>query len=212
MITKEQAVKIWKDNNLTTLVFYFACGGDEMYDFNFDKELNDEELNDEDLKAYLNNDIFEKVKFYEVTDNYYLGEAGTVTIKLNESQDDFCYFKESESEYQDEICDNIEIALDSGDITYIKLNILKVKKESDSQLEFDFKDNYVKTDENNIREERIKKAITTAITDYIPDPDLYSGELLDTDCYLIDSNIDCMEKSIIITANFRYLYFDSFEE
>jgi hypothetical protein len=120
---KEQAIKIWKENNITSGNFEFSCGGDSMNDWNItftDKAGN--EVENEDLKGFIEDDVFKNVEFYVNSDGYYIGEAGNVSIELNEDDNDFNYSKSAQSEWNE-----IEHIIAYVDLTDEEVALLKAK-------------------------------------------------------------------------------------
>lgn len=99
----QQMVALWKEKGITRGEFEFQCGGDQMNetDIKFFND-KDKEVKCEELESYIDGIIYDRVEFYEASDGHYQGEAGVVTIELDEDDvDDFTFSKSSESEWNE---------------------------------------------------------------------------------------------------------------
>lgn len=102
---------LWKKYNVKYAEFEFSCGGDSMQDelLIIYNEQDEQLSNADDLVQILETNIYKHVNFYVNSDGVYLGEYGTVTIKLNDN-DEFEYIKNATSEYIEENVVSIDIS------------------------------------------------------------------------------------------------------
>ena len=108
------AIKLWKELNIDRCTMEFSCGGDSMNDTEFtlyDKDDNVVEC--EELADYFDNEVYNKVDFYEVSDGHYMGEFGQVEITLEEDDDEpyFSYDKQAQAEWEETFSDTMYVEL-----------------------------------------------------------------------------------------------------
>lgn len=154
MKTENDIIQIWKENNIEKCVMEFSCGGDSMGDTEY--TLYDNEGNqvlNEDITDYFDNNIYEQVDFYEVSDGHYMGESGTVTIELDEYDGElsFTYNKEAKSEFEETFSGTMEFNLTEVEVKLLEEKISNFNKsEWDSQVFINYKDDCVITDEEEV--------------------------------------------------------------
>lgn len=111
----EQSLKLWKKLMIDHCIMDFSCGGDSMNEFTFlFYDENKNVLHSEDITTldnFFDEEVFDKVHFYEASDGHYLGEFGTVHIELNDEGDDFIYTKEASSEYSESVTEKFTFQL-----------------------------------------------------------------------------------------------------
>ena len=111
----EQSLKLWKKLMIDHCIMDFSCGGDSMNEFTFlFYDENKNVLHSEDITTldnFFEEEVFDKVHFYEASDGHYLGEFGTVNIELNDEGDDFIYTKEASSEYSESVTEKFTFQL-----------------------------------------------------------------------------------------------------
>ena len=111
----EQSLKLWKKLMIDHCIMDFSCGGDSMNEFTFlFYDENKNVLHSEDITTldnFFDEEVFDKVHFYEASDGHYLGEFGTVNIELNDEGDDFIYTKEASSEYSEAVTEKFTYQL-----------------------------------------------------------------------------------------------------
>jgi len=121
----EQSVKLWKKLMIDHCIMDFSCGGDSMNEFTFvfydenknviqDRYFKTDSKYSGDLETldkFFDEEVFDKVHFYEASDGHYLGEFGTVHIELNDEGDDFIYTKEASSEYSEVVTEKFTFQL-----------------------------------------------------------------------------------------------------
>ena len=198
MLEKNEIIKIWNDLNVKTAFLNFSCGGDSMndMDISFEDEEGNEIENDE-LAIYLQDEVFEKVEFYECSDGHYQGESGVVTITLNKSGDGFAYVKSSESEWDEYIDCKVEIDLTKEEVDFITNKVSAIFGEEGS---FNF--NYIKdcilTDKDELIVEELEKRILRILYDYTPEDDFGGGEWRDYYTFETDANEIVIENNKLL--------------
>ena len=111
-----EAIQLWKERNIQRCEMVFNAGGDDMgeYTFTFYGE-KDVEVKDDDLRDFFDNEVFEKVVFYQ--DNE--GEYGTVYITL-EDDDAFDYSKTSWTDERETITEPSDIELTPEEVALLR--------------------------------------------------------------------------------------------
>lgn len=118
---EDRAIQIMKSLGVEKVEFTFSCGGDNMGDTSMDVHyLKDDsydgawsqEIEDE-LKEIIDWIIYDNVEFYDASDGYYMGEAGTVEIYVDpEDETRLRWDKSSQSEWNETYSVNAYITLD----------------------------------------------------------------------------------------------------
>ena len=86
--TKTDIFQLWIEKNIKECIMTFSCGGDSMNDTSFLLYDNEgKNVFEPIITDYLEEDVYHKVEFYEVSDGHYMGESGTVTITLEKYED-----------------------------------------------------------------------------------------------------------------------------
>jgi len=159
----EEIIELWKEKNIGEVKFEFMCGGDQMdetyFEF-YDKDGEDIEI-DEEIENYLNERIYKEVNFYEVTDGSYLGESGTVSITLNEDENDFTFHKDSKFEIIETEKHTIYVGLTEEEYNFLNENVDSIIYDENSlSEEIEYKKDIVITKEKeNLIKELINKFI-----------------------------------------------------
>lgn len=94
-------IEVWKKLKVDHVNFEFNCGGDNMGDTDvliYDEE--DNEIKSKEIEEYIDAEVYNNVEFYVNSDGHYQGEAGTVTVTMEE--DELCYSKSSQSEWSEQ--------------------------------------------------------------------------------------------------------------
>ena len=119
----QEAIKLWKEAEISHAEFNFSCGGDSMYDTDLTFYKEGKEVTANELSDYFEDAIYDNVEFYEVEDGYYLGEMGTVTIELNSEEDGFEYRKSSTAEYNKSEDDTIYFELTTKQAQFLEEHV-----------------------------------------------------------------------------------------
>lgn len=141
-----QEVKLWKENNIHECLMEFSCGGDSMNDYSFNFFDNKgKEIICEELKEYFDNEVFNRVEFYECSDGHYIGEFGDVQITLNNEEDGFEYYKRSKSEWSESFSEDFGVSLSEDEIKFLNDKVANMNG-GDGEKNINYKTDCVVTD------------------------------------------------------------------
>jgi hypothetical protein len=163
-----EMIELWKKLDIQRCEMEFSCGGDSMNetDFTFYNS-QDKVVDGEELEGYFENEVYNEVEFYEVSDGHYMGEFGQVVITLEEDDDEpyFQYDKNSQSEWEER-----EVEVMKYDLTDIEVKFLTEKVESivggeDGQA-INYKTDCVLSDEEEEMSERLLQEISDVADEY----------------------------------------------
>jgi hypothetical protein len=147
----EQMIDKWKELNIKSCSMEFSCGGDSMNDYSFTFYTNDnKEVDGEELTDYFETEVFNEVKFYEVSDGHYIGESGVVEIKLEEEDDEepyFSYYKDASSEWSDRFFGQMNVPLTDTELSFIKEKVLNMNGGDWGEPNINYKVDCIVTDE-----------------------------------------------------------------
>jgi len=167
----ENIIKRWKELNLENAVLDFNCGGDSMGDTTwYLKNKEGVDVNDEEIESWLDNEVYNQVEFYVNSDGHYNGEAGTVTVEL-ENDETFTFSKSSQSEWTENVQNDIFIELTNDEIDFINKNVSNINGSNDSDLVFNYKSDFIMTDKLEEVSNGLSKKIDDAVMGYSPDID-----------------------------------------
>jgi len=167
----ENIIKRWKELNLENAVLDFNCGGDSMGDTTwYLKNKEGVDVNDEEIESWLDNEVYNQVEFYVNSDGHYNGEAGTVTVEL-ENDETFTFSKSSQSEWTENVQNDIFIELTNDEIDFINKNVSNINGSNDSDLVFNYKSDFIMTDKLEEVSNGLSKKIDDAVMRYSPDID-----------------------------------------
>lgn len=132
----EEIISKWKALNVASATVEYDCGGDSMENIEIevcDKEGNSVEA--PELDSMLEDEMYRQVQFYEVSDGYYQGESGTVTITLEgDGEDETLVFeKDAEYEYSEESTHDTEYTAECEEVKLLEFITLI---EDDSEMKF----------------------------------------------------------------------------
>jgi hypothetical protein len=201
----KEAIARWKELNVDRVVLTFNCGGDSMGDMDWEVfGANDQRIEAEGLVSYFDSVIFDKVEFYVNSNGHYIGEAGTVTIELeDEEYHDFIYNKEAYSDYSERHESEILIELTDAEVAYIKEYVRDINGGSDEFVNFNYSKDFIMTDEMSELEDSISEKISEFTSEFEPEDIEEDGQLDDwynfnTDDY---DPIEFEGNSIKVTIN-----------
>jgi hypothetical protein len=167
----ENIIKRWKELNLENAVLDFNCGGDCMGDTTwYLKNKEGVDVNDEEIESWLDDEVYKRVEFYVNSDGHYNGEAGTVTVEL-ENDETFTFSKSSQSEWTENVQNDIFIELTNDEIDFINKNVSNINGSNDSNLVFNYKSDFIMTDKLEEVSNGLSKKIDDAVMDYRPNID-----------------------------------------
>ena len=206
------AIQKWKEHNVSYVNFIFSCGGDSMGDTSFeiyDKEDNLIEVSE--IENYLEESVYENVEFYENSDGVYMGEDGTVTITLEDEDDEeeyFSYSKDSREEWNETESFSEVINLTDEEVEFIDHYCKDFNGNmSEDTNNVNYKTDFIQTDELVAIEENLIAKISNYFNEYEHNLD----DVSDWNDYEIDcETLDKDKKTVEIIMNFQhYVYKDS---
>ena len=181
----KEAIARWKELNVDRVILTFNCGGDSMGDMEWDVRTADDELvSDEDLISYFDREVFNRVDFYVNSDGHYIGESGTVTIELEDYEDDdiepdFSYNKEAYSDYSESHESTVLIELTDAEVAYIKEYIRDINGGAEERVNINYSKDFIMTDEMSELEASISEKIGDFTSQYMPEDIEEGGQLED---------------------------------
>ena len=170
--TLEGAIQIWKELGIEKCIMEFSCGGDSMNDYNFKFFDNkDKEVENQELYNYFEDEVFNKVTFYEASDGHYQGEFGKVIIGLDEEDEEphFIYDKQAESQWSENYTDVLPVKLTKKEAEFIRKNVLGIGGSFDEDTNFVYKKDLFLTDEDEKIIDSIGKKVYDVAANFEPD-------------------------------------------
>ena len=191
----EEAIKIWKELNITQADFKFYCGGDSMGDTDIVFENKDNEnckVAYDKLFTYIEDLIYNRVEFYDASDGHYMGEAGHVYVELNHNGDDFECSKTSESEWNETFSSIIGVPITDDEKTFIEKNVRSIVGGFDDSPMINYSRDLIMTDKTEKMIEGLLCKIDSHTEDFVPDfeDDFGNGELQEWYTYDTSNNND----------------------
>jgi len=168
-MTKEEAIKRWKELGIITCVMVFNCGGDSMGDTDFIFHTKKTKISDEMLEEYFENEVYNNVEFYVNSDGHYMGESGTVEITLDEDDDEpfFDYSKSAQSEWNEQTRNVLSIKLTPEMIDFINKNVSNINGSQD-RLTINYKRDFILSDADEKIHDELETLIQTETEEYQP--------------------------------------------
>ena len=205
----EEVIKAWKEAGIDKAVMNFSCGGDSMNDWNYeycDKDGN--EIVNFELEKELEDETFNRVGFYVNSDGHYMGESGTVEIMLNEEEDDFEFLKCAESEWNEHIDTEVILDLTEEQFNFVKNYVETIQGTyDDSEPDVDYSKNFILTEELA----ELQKSIFQIVMDEAESVEPYvDGELQEYYSYSLQHDQE-KEKAVLTVTNEYYSYTSSEE-
>lgn len=200
------AIEQWKEHNIDHVDFEFSCGGDSMNDttiFIYDK--GNKVVQNSDIEKYIDEAIYDEVNFYECSDGHYMGESGTVTITINEENDDFEYLKSSEEEWCEHEPFIEKIQLTDEEVDFIDKYVSDINGNmGEGDYNINYKADFVQTDELVVVEEVLMKKVQ----DYFENYETNLSDMSDWHTMEVnDTTLDKENKTIDIEMSFEhYVY------
>lgn len=171
-MTKEEAIKRWKELAIISCVMDFNCGGDSMGDTDFIFHTKEGTISDEKLEEYFDGDVYNNVNFYVNSDGYYMGESGTVEITLNEDDEDdkpfFDYLKSAQSEWSEQTQNVLSIELTPEMVDFINKNVSNINGSEDG-LTINYKRDFILSDTDEKIYNELEALIQTETEKYQPE-------------------------------------------
>lgn len=123
-MTKEEAIQLWKELNVSEVRFDFICGGDSMGETDITINTENGFIENEELYRYFDTEVYNQVDFYVNSDGHYQGESGFVEIVLEDG--DFVYTKISQSQYFENVSQEYFIEINEEEINFLNEYVLSV--------------------------------------------------------------------------------------
>ena len=171
-------IKLWKELGITSCTMEFSCGGDSMNDYNFtfyktnNKKGKNQpavvEIQCQELTDYFDNQVFREVEFYEASDGHYIGESGSVEITLDDDEESFSYYKNSQSEWSERTSEVVDIKLTKNEIEFINNYVLNING-GDGDVNVNFKTDFIMTDDDDTLLEELKNKINDVASNHTPE-------------------------------------------
>lgn len=171
----KEVIELWKELNISTANFNFHCGGDSMNDTDLTfTDTNGNSVENSELHSYFEDEVYNKVEFYEASDGHYQGESGTVVIELNDEVDDFTYSKSSESEWCEALDSKTNIELTDKETEFLKNHVANING-GDGDVAVVFKNDLILQDADEELLKLLEEKISEFTNDY--EPNELEGEL-----------------------------------
>ena len=174
----EEAIKIWKELNITQADFKFYCGGDSMGDTDMVFENKDNEnckVAYDKLFTYIEDLIYNRVEFYDASDGHYMGEAGHVYVELTHNGDDFECSKTSESEWNETFSSIIGVPITDDEREFVEKNVRSIVGGFDDSPMINYSRDLIMTDKTEKMIEGLLCKIDSHTEDFVPDFEDYFG-------------------------------------
>ena len=200
----QEALQRFKDLNLEQAVLTFDCGGDFMGNTEWElRKADGEVVKDDELEDFFDNEVYNKVDFYVNSDGHYNGEAGTVTVTIEDDKDDegeyFSYDKDAQSEYTEQCVNSLMVKLTPEMAAFISENVSNING-GDSGFTINYKHDFILTDEQETLVDEIENLINEDCEEYEPEIEDEDATLEDWFNYTTNSEDDEDEfKELTIT-------------
>ena len=172
MSEQSRIIKLWKEKSVDKAIFRFSCGGDSMGDTEWEfQDAEGNHLTDvAELVQYFDNEVYNAVTFYVDSNGHYNGEAGTVTVTLEEEGEEpyFSYCKDAESEYSESHIENIEVKLTPEEAEFIRKYVKNMNGGNEATFVVNFKVDCLLSDEEVDILEGLNESIDTVVGDAEP--------------------------------------------
>jgi hypothetical protein len=184
----QQMIALWKEKGIVRGEFVFQCGGDQMNDteIHFYNDKN-EEVDCPELEDYIDGEIYNQVEFYVNSDGHYQGEAGVVTIELNDDDEDedFTYSKSSESEWNESFDTTTFFELTKEEFEFFKDYVHSIVGGTDGNRINYKRDSILNDDQVEVRDE-----ILSRIEDFACDYDIEDADGEFNEWYNYSTNLE----------------------
>lgn len=204
-----EMIELWKKLDIQRCEMEFSCGGDSMNetDFKFFNSQN-KQVDGEELEGYFENEVYNEVEFYEVSDGHYMGEFGQVEITLEEEDGEepfFQYDKQSQSEWEEREVQVMEYELTDSEVKFLTEKVDSIVGGEDGEA-INYKTDCVLSDEEEEISEKLLKDISDTANDFEfenvygeqQDWFIFTTRIDDEDGIIIDGN----KLSVEVTRNY----------
>ena len=168
-VETNEMIELWKKLDIQKCEMEFSCGGDSMNetDFTFYNSEN-KQVDGEELEGYFENEVYNEVEFYEVSDGHYIGEFGQVVITLEEEDSDEPYFqydKQSQSEWEEREVQVMEYELTDSEVKFLTEKVDSIVGGEDGQA-INYKTDCVLSDEEEEMSEKLLQDISDTAEEF----------------------------------------------
>lgn len=167
----QDAIKVWKENNIEECIMEFSCGGDSMNDTSFSFSDNKgSEISCPELESFFDEAVYNNVEFYVNSDGHYQGEAGNVVITLegeSEEDEEFMYSKNAEAEFSEMWNSTMELELPTKMVDFINKNVSNINGSQDDVV-INFKRDFILSEKDEMLLSLIEDKIAEETRDYSP--------------------------------------------
>lgn len=207
----QEYVKIWKELGVAYIDFNFSCGGDSMNDTDiiiYDEKNN--RIESSELVGFFEDEVYRQVEFYVNSDGHYQGEAGVVRIELIEEDDEpyFLYMKEAESEWNEQVTNEVLIPLTDEEVKFIKDNVSQINGD-EGNIGFTYNKDLIFDDNKTKFVDELEEKIKDFIDDY--SPEIEDGELMEYFTFEAE-DIEFVENSLKMYVHNTILIFKPSDE
>ena len=168
-VETNEMIELWKKLDIQKCEMEFSCGGDSMNetDFTFYNSEN-KQVDGEELEGYFENEVYNEVEFYEVSDGHYIGEFGQVVITLEEEDSDEPYFqydKQSQSEWEEREVQVMEYELTDSEVKFLTEKVDSIVGGEDGEA-INYKTDCVLSDEEEEMSEKLLQDISDTAEEF----------------------------------------------
>jgi|688.fasta_scaffold10764_24 hypothetical protein len=167
-VETNEIIELWKKLDIQRCEMEFSCGGDSMNetDFTF-YDSQDKQVDADELESYFENEVYNQVEFYEVSDGHYMGEFGQVVITLEDEDDEpfFQYDKQSQSEWEEREIEVMKYDLTDSEVKFLTEKVDSIVGGEDGQA-INYKTDCVLSDEEEELSEKLLQDIADAANEY----------------------------------------------
>ena len=167
-VETNEMIELWKKLDIQRCEMEFSCGGDSMNetDFTFYNS-QDKQVDGEELEGYFENEVYNEVEFYEVSDGHYMGEFGQVVITLEDEDDEpyFQYDKNSQSEWEEREIEVMKYDLTDSEVKFLTEKVDSIVGGEDGQA-INYKTDCVLSDEEEEMSEKLLQDISDTAEEF----------------------------------------------
>lgn len=174
----KKMIPLWKENNVDRLEFKYSCGNDsfdsiviEIYD------KQGELVENKEIKDFFDDAVFTNIRFYEAGDGHYIGEAGTVFVRLETNDngvETFTYVKDAKEEWNENASFTETIQLTDEEFEFIDNYVADFNGSTgEDEYNVNYKIDFVKTDDL----EKIESGLTEKFKNFFVNYDTKLDDL-----------------------------------
>ena len=174
-INSLDVLRLWKELKVEEAVFKFYCGGDSMGDTELtatDKEGNEIDLGE--LHSILEDEVYNRVQFYDASDGHYMGESGNVVIHLDE--DGLEFMKSAEAEFNERLNGQFDFWISDEEYEFLNKYVENINYSPWDSENINYKTDFILTDELESLQQDLIKRIVDESYDIEPEDVPYGAE------------------------------------